>query len=150
MSGWLLNTVSFSSPLIARLDTLWRQWTNLFIKSGVWLPPLRATLSSWYHSCGDKEQGTGDRHLYIRRQWSIWASPGTKEKPPPPHLWSQRYPALLCCGVRVDSTAFPRLCCSVLDRSQCPSLYLRSWKVFFPVVNSFGSLGGIQLRGSSW
>lgn len=82
MSGWLLNTVSFSSPLIARPDTLWRQWTNLFIKSGVWLPPLRASLSSWYHSCGDKEQGTGDRHLYIRRQWSVWVSPGTKEKPP--------------------------------------------------------------------
>lgn len=39
-------------------------------------------LSSWYHLCGDKEQGTGDRHLYITRQWNIWASPGTKEKPP--------------------------------------------------------------------
>lgn len=105
MSGWLLNTVSFSSPLIARPDTLWRQWTNLFIKSGVWLQPLRASLSSWYHSCGDKEQGTGDRHLYIRRQ-----VPGPKRSPPPliaeiPRLalwWGQRrfhrVPAALLLG----------------------------------------------------
>lgn len=134
--------MSFSSPLIARLDTLYRQQTHLFIKSGGLTPSLRVRFHHDLTPVVMKHRG----------QWTDgfkWGGnkrsdrvPGIKRRP----MAETPGAALLWGGSRFHCV--PAAPFAGADRSQGPSLYLRSWRVF-PIVNSLGSLGGIPLWRNS-